>query len=181
MQRSSERILTTHAGSLARPADLREMLTARDERRPYDAAVLAASVRSAVAEAVRQQVATGLDVVNDGEQSKRNFTTYARERLGGIEERALKPGERVLAMIYGRDAAEFPEYFAGRGNLAGREAVCIGPLTYVGHDAIRADIANFTAALAGVAVTETFLPAVAPGTRPGGGWASDKGRFYLSG
>lgn len=164
MQMSAERILTTHAGSLARPAGLREMLAARDERRPYDAAAFAVSVRSAVAEVVRQQAAVGLDVVNDGEQSKRNFTSYARERLGGIEERALGPGERVLAMIYGRDAAEFPEYFAGRGNLAGREAVCVGPLTYIGHAAVRADVANFKAALAGVDVTEAFLPAVAPGT-----------------
>jgi len=164
MKDSSERILTTHAGSLARPADLREMLAARDEHRPYDAAAFAASVRAAVTAAVHEQVAVGLDVVNDGEQSKRNFTSYARERLGGIEERPLRPGSRPLAQIYGRDAAEFPEYFAGRGNLAGREAVCVGPLTYVGHEAIRADIANLTAALAGTAVTEAFLPAVAPGT-----------------
>jgi 5-methyltetrahydropteroyltriglutamate--homocysteine methyltransferase len=164
MRDSSDRILTTHAGSLARPAGLREMLAARDEHRPYDTAAFAASVRGAVAEVVRQQVAIGLDVINDGEQSKRNFTSYARERLGGIEERPLKPGERPLAMIYGRDAAEFPEYFAGRGNLAGREAVCVGPLTYVGGDAVRTDVANFKAALAGVEVAEAFLPAVAPGT-----------------
>jgi 5-methyltetrahydropteroyltriglutamate--homocysteine methyltransferase len=164
MNRSGERILTTHAGSLARPDDLRDMLTARDERLPYDAAAFATRVRSAVAEVVRQQAAAGLDVVNDGEQSKRNFTTYARERLGGIEERVLKPGERVLAQIYGRDAAEFPEYFAGRGNLAGREAVCVGPLRYIGHAAIRADVDNFKTALAGVDVVDAFLPAVAPGT-----------------
>jgi 5-methyltetrahydropteroyltriglutamate--homocysteine methyltransferase len=164
MKDSSERILTTHAGSLARPAELREMLVDRDEHRPYDAAAFAVSVRGAVAEVVREQAAIGLDVVNDGEQSKRNFTSYARERLGGIEERVLGPGERPLAQIYGRDAAEFPEYFAGRGNLAGREAVCVGPLTYVGHEAVRTDIANLRAALAGVEVTEAFLPAVAPGT-----------------
>ena len=164
MKDSSDRILTTHAGSLARPAQLREMLAARDEHRSYDVVAFEASVRGAVAEVVRQQVAVGLDVVNDGEQSKRNFTSYARERLGGIEERPLKAGERPLAMIYGRDAAEFPEYFAGRGNLAGREAVCVGPLTYVGADAVRTDVANFRAALAGVDVTEAFLPAVAPGT-----------------
>jgi len=164
MKDSSDRILTTHAGSLARPAELREMLAARDEHRSYDVVAFEASVRGAVAEVVRQQVAVGLDVVNDGEQSKRNFTSYARERLGGIEERPLKAGERPLAMIYGRDAAEFPEYFAGRGNLAGREAVCVGPLTYVGADAVRTDVANFRAALAGVDVTEAFLPAVAPGT-----------------
>ena len=164
MRQSAERILTTHAGSLARPDDLRELLIAKDEGRPFDAAALTARVRSAVAEAVRHQAAVGLDVVNDGEQSKRNFTTYARERLGGIEERSLGPGERVLAMIYGRDASEFPEYFAGRGNLAGREAVCTGPLTYIGHEAVRADISHLEAALAGVGVTEAFLPAVAPGT-----------------
>jgi 5-methyltetrahydropteroyltriglutamate--homocysteine methyltransferase len=164
MRRSTERILTTHAGSLARPDGLRALLTAKDEGQLYDASALAVQTRSAVAAVVRQQVGVGLDVVNDGEQSKRNFTTYARERLGGVEERVLRPGERVLAQIYGRDAAEFPEYFAGRGNMAGREAVCTGPLTYVGQRAVDADIANFTAALAGAEVTETFLPAVAPGT-----------------
>jgi 5-methyltetrahydropteroyltriglutamate--homocysteine methyltransferase len=164
MRRSTERILATHAGSLARPDALRALLTAKDEGQVYDADALAAQTRSAVAAVVRQQAAVGLDVVNDGEQSKRNFTTYTRERLGGVEERVLEPGERVLAQIYGRDAAEFPEYFAGRGNLAGREAVCTGSLTYVGQRAVQTDIANFTAALAGVEVTETFLPAVAPGT-----------------
>jgi len=69
MKDSSDRILTTHAGSLARPPELREMLAARDEHRPYDAAAFAAGVRSAVAGVVREQVAVGLDVVNDGEQS----------------------------------------------------------------------------------------------------------------
>ncbi|HXL46403.1 MAG TPA: cobalamin-independent methionine synthase II family protein [Candidatus Binatia bacterium] len=164
MRRSTERILTTHAGSLARPDDLRELLVARDTGRPYDQVELASRVRRAVAEVVKQQVAVGLDVVNDGEESKRNFTTYARERLGGVEEQALAEGERVLAMIYGRDALEFPEYFAGRGNMAGREAVCKAPLTYVGHAAVEADLANFRAALEGLSVSETFLPAVAPGT-----------------
>ena len=76
----------------------------------------------------------------------------------------LRPGERVLAQIYGRDAAEFPEYFAGRGNLAGREAVCVGPLTYIGPRAVQADIDNFRAGLVGIEATEAFLPAVAPGT-----------------
>jgi 5-methyltetrahydropteroyltriglutamate--homocysteine methyltransferase len=164
MKRSTGRILTTHAGSLARPDDLRAMLIAKDEGRSYDPAAFRARVKCAVAEVVQQQAAVGIDIVNDGEESKRNFTTYARERLGGIEERILKPGERVLAMIYGRDAAEFPEYFAGRGNLAGQEAVCTGPLRYIGHAAVQQDIANFEAALAGMQVVETFLPAVAPGT-----------------
>jgi methionine synthase II (cobalamin-independent) len=81
MRRSTERILTTHAGSLARPDSLRALLTAKDEGQLYDASALAVQTRNAVAAVVRQQVAVGLDVVNDGEQSKRNFTTYARERL----------------------------------------------------------------------------------------------------
>jgi len=164
VKRSTERILTTHAGSLARPDDLRDLLIARDTGRPYDHAAFASRVRRAVAEVVRQQVAVGLDIVNDGEESKRNFTTYARERLGGVEERTLAEGERVLAMIYGRDALEFPEYFAGRGNMAGREAVCKAPLSYIGQAAVETDSVNFKAALAGHSVTEAFLPAVAPGT-----------------
>jgi len=164
VERSTDRILTTHAGSLARPDDLRELLIARDSGHPYDRAALAARVRGAVADVVARQAAVGLDVINDGEESKRNFTTYARERLGGVEERELAAGERVLAQIYGRDAQEFPEYFAGRGNMAGREAVCKAPLSYIGHAAVETDIANFQAALAGLSVTETFLPAVAPGT-----------------
>lgn len=164
MIRSTERILTTHAGALARPDDLRDMLIAKDDGKPYDRPAFERRVTAAVAEVVQQQVAAGLDIINDGEESKRSFTTYARERLGGVQLRDLKPGERVLAQIYGRDARQFPEYFAGRGNLAGREAICVGPLTYTGQDAVRTDIENFRAALAGVTPVETFLPAVAPGT-----------------
>ncbi|MHB8574705.1 MAG: cobalamin-independent methionine synthase II family protein [Dehalococcoidia bacterium] len=163
MQRSTERILTTHAGSLPRPDELRALLTARDEGQPYDTAAFEGVVRTAVAEVVRRQIASGVDVVNDGEESKRNFTTYARERLSGWEERSRSP-EAPLAMIYGRDQAEFPEYFAGRGNMAGREATCVGPLVYTGQAAIQADIERFRAALLGATVTEAFLPAVAPGT-----------------
>jgi 5-methyltetrahydropteroyltriglutamate--homocysteine methyltransferase len=164
MKGSRERILTTHAGSLPRPDDLRDMLIARDEGKPYDREAFAAQVRRAVGEVVHHQIDAGLDVVNDGELSKRNFTTYARQRLGGVETRPPTPGERVLAKICGRDAAEFPEYFAGRGNLAGREAVCRGPLTYTGRDDVQEDIDNLRAALVGEAVAEAFLPAVAPGT-----------------
>jgi 5-methyltetrahydropteroyltriglutamate--homocysteine methyltransferase len=112
---------------------------------------------------VQQQIAVGLDSINDGEFSKTNFTNYARERLGGHEERLAAPGS-VLARIYGRDAQEFPEYFAGRGNLGGREVVCTGPLTFIGQAAIQTDIDNFKVALQGVDGPEPFLPAVAPGT-----------------
>jgi 5-methyltetrahydropteroyltriglutamate--homocysteine methyltransferase len=163
MKRNTDRILTMHAGSLARPPDLREMVLAKSNGQPYDAAALARRLRSAVAEVVQQQIAVGLDSINDGEFSKTNFTNYARERLSGHEERSAEPGS-ALARIYGRDVQEFAEYFAGRGNLGGREVVCTGPLRFIGQAAIQADIGNFKAALQGVQEQEPFLPAVAPGT-----------------
>src|SRR5919109_2343590 len=168
MQRSTERILTTHAGSLPRPDDLRDMLVAKDEGQPYDQARFATRLRSAVAEVVRLQTAAGLDIINDGEISKRSFSTYARERLSGFEERPLSADDRP-SVISGRDMPEFAEYFATRGGFGGvsanaRQVFCTGPLRYIGHAAVQADIANFKTALAGAQVAEPFLPAIAPGT-----------------
>ena len=170
MKRSADRIITTHVGSLPRPPDLREMLTAKSNHQPYDAAAFARRVREAVDAVVRKQVECGVDVVNDGELSKPNFSNYARERLSGFELREYPPGQGpALRTISGRDRQEFAEYFATRGGRAGigtsqRELVCTGPLAYVGQAAVQADIENLKAALQGVAVTEAFLPAVAPGT-----------------
>jgi 5-methyltetrahydropteroyltriglutamate--homocysteine methyltransferase len=168
MQRRTERILTTHAGSLPRPDDLWAMLLAKDEGRPCDRAALEARVGRAVAEAVRQQIASGIDIVNDGEQSKRSFSTYARERLAGLEELPPRPDERP-ANISGRDMQEFPEYFAARGGFGGaaanaRQIFCTGPLRYIGHAAVQADIARLQAALAGISASAAFLTAIAPGT-----------------
>jgi 5-methyltetrahydropteroyltriglutamate--homocysteine methyltransferase len=168
MQRSTERILTTHAGSLPQPDDLRDMLMAKDDGRPYDQAAFATRVRSAVAEVVRQQMASGLDIINDGELSKRSFSTYARERLSGLEE-CPPTVDEPPSMISGRDMPEFAEYFVNRGGFGGasanaRQVFCTGPLKYIGHAAVQADIAHFKAALAGVQATEAFLPAIAPGT-----------------
>ena len=126
MKRNTNRILTMHAGSLARPPDLREMVLAKSHGQPYDAEALARRLRSAVAEVVQQQIAVGLDSINDGEFSKTNFTNYARERLSGHENAQGAPGN-PLARIYGRDAQEFPEYFAGRGNLGGTRGGLHGP------------------------------------------------------
>jgi 5-methyltetrahydropteroyltriglutamate--homocysteine methyltransferase len=170
VKRSTERILTTHGGSLPRPDDLRAMLMAKASRRPYDTAAFAARVRSAVGEVVKKQVACGVDVVNDGELSKPNFTSYARERLSGFELRQYAPGEGPPPVsISARDQQEFPDYFTEVGGRAGigsaqRAVVCTGPLQYAGQEAVQADIANFRAALQGVEAAEAFLPAVAPGT-----------------
>jgi 5-methyltetrahydropteroyltriglutamate--homocysteine methyltransferase len=137
----------------------------------YEAA-LAARVSTAVSDVVQQQIQVGVDVVNDGEVSKFNFLFYARERLGGTEERQAPPGAGSgLAGISGRDARDFPEYFAenvGRrqigATLGEKQVFCTAPLRYIGQAAVQADIANFKAALEGVSVEEAYLPAVAPGT-----------------
>src|SRR5262245_20552503 len=156
MQRSTERILTTHAGSLPRPDDLWDMIMAKDAGQPYEQEAFDTRVRSAVAEVVQQQIASGINIINDGEESKRSFSTYVRERFHGWEERPPQPDERP-SLISGRDIAEFPEYFVTRGGFGGssanaRQIFCTGPLTYIGHAAVQADIAHFQAALVGVTV-----------------------------
>ena len=170
MKRSTNRILTTHAGCLPRPADLKEMLGARANREPYDEAAFDARIQGAVKEIVQQQLDTGIDIVNDGELSKFNFSTYARERLSGYEVREGQPAVASVARsISARDQQEFGEYFANRGGRAGigihaRQIVCAKPLTYAGQAAVKADVERFQTALKGVQVEEAFLTAVAPGT-----------------
>jgi 5-methyltetrahydropteroyltriglutamate--homocysteine methyltransferase len=163
---SSDRILTTHAGSLPRPADLREMVTARANGQAFDTAALDARLKSAVAEVVKQQLDCELDIVNDGELSKFNFTDYVRERIAGYE---LRPssGRRRLSII-ARDERKFAGYFATnpRTQSLGPPTmpVCVAPLRYIGHADLKKDIGNFNAALAGASPTGAFLPANSPGT-----------------
>ena len=171
MKRSTERILTTHAGSLPRPPDLRATMAARMRGEATDAAAVAERVRTAVPEVVQRQAASGIDVVNDGELSKTNFLFYVRERLAGCEARPPAVQGTATAGISGRDARDFPEYFEvdeGRRQigaaLAKKQIFCVEPLRYVGQEATRADVENFRAALQGVPVAEAFLPAVAPGS-----------------
>ena len=167
MKRSTERILVTHAGSLARPPDLMEMLLAKNDGKPYDSAALARRTREAVAEVVRRQIECGVDIVNDGELGKSNFSRYTRERLGGFVERPAGANFKPTS-IFGRDMLEFTDYF----NRGGRTAVghharvfyCVEPLKYIGRQEVNSDIANLKAALDGRNVAEAFLPAVAPGT-----------------
>jgi 5-methyltetrahydropteroyltriglutamate--homocysteine methyltransferase len=167
MKRSTERILVTHAGSLARPAELMEMLVARNEGKPYDREALAEHTRSAVADVVQKQIDCGVDIVNDGELGKSNFSRYTRERLSGFVERPAGPDFRPTS-IFGRDMIEFPEYFnrGGRTSIGHHSRVfyCAEPLKYVGHAEVNADIENLKAALQGKPIDEAFLPAIAPGT-----------------
>ena len=156
MKRSHERILTTHTGSLARPPELLQMLLAREEGQPVDASVFDATVRRAVTETVKRQVETGLDVVNDGEQSKISFATYVRERLHGFGG-ADEPRPTSL------EAREFPEYAARRA-FPYRRPACNAPIAWKDFAAVETDIAHLKTATAGLPVEEVFMPAVSPGT-----------------
>ena len=161
------RIQTMHAGSLPRPADLFEMILAKEAGTLADQEKLDARLGEAVAEVVKQQADVGLDSVNDGEFSKSNFLNYVRARLDGFEERSVSDG--ATFSISDRDkAGGFAEYFTRGGRAAiGEQAMrffCVGPLSYKGQDAIQEDIANFKAALGDMPLDYAFLPAVAPGT-----------------
>jgi 5-methyltetrahydropteroyltriglutamate--homocysteine methyltransferase len=165
MKRSTERILTTHCGSLPRPKDLLDAMKARVGGESYDANAYASRVRQAVGDIVRQQVDNGVDVVTDGEQSKTGFFAYVSERLTGFEPR---PGAQ--APHFDAEVQDFPEYYEeyfrramlGGGIASRTPLVCTGPIAYRGQDAVQQDIANFKAALGGVQAADAFLPAVAP-------------------
>jgi 5-methyltetrahydropteroyltriglutamate--homocysteine methyltransferase len=167
MKRSTDRILVSHVGSLARPPDLMEMLVARNEGKPFNAEALARRTREAVADVVEKQIECGIDIVNDGELGKSNFSRYTKERLGGFIERPAGADFKPTS-IFGRDMLEFTEYFnrGGRTSIGHHARVfyCVEPLAYVGQDEVKADIANLKNALQGKQIEEGFLPAVAPGT-----------------
>jgi 5-methyltetrahydropteroyltriglutamate--homocysteine methyltransferase len=143
------------------------MLVARNEGQPFDSGALARRTREAVAEVVQRQIDCGVDIVNDGELGKSNFSRYTRERLSGFVERPADPHFKPTS-IYGRDLVEFPDYFnrGGRTSIGHHARVfyCAEPLEYVGHDEVESDIKNLTAALQGKKFAEAFLPAIAPGT-----------------
>ena len=167
MKRSTDRILVTHVGSLARPQDLMEMLVARNEEKSFDSGALATCTHGAVAEVVQKQIECGVDIVNDGELGKSNFSRYTRERLSGFVERPADPNFKPTS-IFGRDMVEFPDYFnrGGRTSIGHHARVfyCAEPLRYIGHDEVKSDIDNLTTALQGKQFEEAFLPAIAPGT-----------------
>jgi 5-methyltetrahydropteroyltriglutamate--homocysteine methyltransferase len=164
-QQNTDRIMTTHVGSLPRPHDLLDTMKARLEGRDHDEAAYHARVRAAVAESVHKQAECGIDIVCDGEQSKSGFFTYVRERLDGFETR---PQQRRT--MFAAELAAFPEYYEQyfkTAMLGGSVApavplVCTGPIRYRGEAALQRDIDNLKVALAGVAHVAAFMPAVAP-------------------
>jgi 5-methyltetrahydropteroyltriglutamate--homocysteine methyltransferase len=165
MKRSTDRILTTHAGSLPRPDDLAAMIRQKQEGGTPDPG-FAARVKTAVAEVVRRQAEAGIDIVADGEMGRVGFIPYVNERLTGIEP---SPGEIASYWNESREYKAFPEFYAwaqsqpGAAGSAGRTRwMCTGPVAYKGHAALAADIANLKAAMERLKVEEAFMPAVSP-------------------
>jgi len=156
MQRSTERILTTHTGSLPRPMDLAATLQALDAGTTPDLITFHDRVRRAVADVVRKQAEAGVDVLNDGEQGKVGYSTYVRHRLTGFDGTSEV---RVRS-----DWADFPEAAARLGpSSAVARPACTGPIDWKDRDALQQDIANLTAAVSGVEAVESFMTGASPG------------------
>ena len=156
MKRSADRILTTHTGSLPRPADLTALLEALDRGAVPDSAAFEARVRRAVAEVVRRQVETGIDVVNDGEQGKVGYSTYVRHRLTGFGGQS--------AVTPRADWADFPEAAARSEKLSGvSRPSCTGPVDWKDRGAVQRDIEHLRAAADAARPTDVFMTAASPG------------------
>ena len=166
MQRSVERIYTTHVGSLARPPALLDLMKAAAGGQLADPAELSAEHRRAVADVVARQRAAGLDVVNDGEQAKTGFFAYIGQRLSGYEPRA----GRSTMDKFRPEIDEFPEYYeqyfkrAMTGGMAVPAAslACTGPVSYTGAEQLGQDLAALRAAVGDAGPDEAFVCAVAP-------------------
>src|SRR5438105_8791324 len=165
MKRSTDRILTTHVGSLIRPQPLQEFLRAKQAGKPFDRKAYDECLTQSVADVVRQQAETGVDVISDGEFGKSiSWSQYVLERLSGFERRPMKAGANPFAR--GADRTRFAEFYA---ELDAREtpatiseSICTGPIAYTGQAALQRDIDNFKAALERVKIEEAFLPVAAP-------------------
>jgi 5-methyltetrahydropteroyltriglutamate--homocysteine methyltransferase len=172
MQRSTDRFLTTHAGSLPRPRDVLELVEGRDQREVLAQPGAADLIQAAVASAVERQIDIGIDVPSDGEMGRVGFAAYITERLSGFdgEPRPMRPQvERGM----------FPEFYAETAAGPGRNLLfrtCNGPISWRGPQYIQRDIATFKAALQGLEPVEAFMPAVSPGQV----WLNFQNDYYAS-
>jgi 5-methyltetrahydropteroyltriglutamate--homocysteine methyltransferase len=168
LRTSTDRILTTHTGSLARPPELLDMLGSRARGAPFDEQAFGERVRTAVAQIVREQVESGIDVVSDGELSKPQFADYVADRLDGLEGQSpqagfVRPSRRPEPFpSYAKWLAESGGGLRLGGIAAVRRPVCVGPLRWKDRGYER-DIANFKLALQGCPAIEAFLPSPSPG------------------
>jgi 5-methyltetrahydropteroyltriglutamate--homocysteine methyltransferase len=167
LQQNTDRIQTTHIGSLPRPHLLLDAMKAKYAGQAYDDKAFQEALRGAVRDVVRKQVDCGIDIVTDGEFAKPGFFTYVRERLDGFESRP-----EIKMKLFEQEVAAFPEYYEqyfkqammGGAIVKLAPVVCVGPVKYRGDKLVQIDIDNVkaAAAAAGVANEHVFLPATAP-------------------
>jgi len=160
MKLSTDRILTTHVGSLPRSQEVVNFLFAQDRGQPYDAAAFDATMKDAVKNTVRRQADTGIDIPSDGETSKISYATYIRHRLTGFEGDSPRPTPQ--------DIDEIPDYrdrlVAAGASAKYQRPVCTGAIEVKNREPLRRDIEHMKAALAEANVAEGFMNAVSPGT-----------------
>lgn len=165
MNKSTNRILTTHAGSLPRPPELLPLLLAQ-EAADVDHVRFGLEVQEAVKAIVQRQAALGVDVVNDGEMSKPTYATYVKDRLSGFGGESSM-GE-ITGPVLGRTFEEFPDFAEQMAvTMASIQsmkfAACDGPVSFEGHAAVQADIENLKAGLKGVSPEDAFMSSASPG------------------
>jgi 5-methyltetrahydropteroyltriglutamate--homocysteine methyltransferase len=159
MKRSTDRILTTHVGSLPRPSVVVDFLMKKEKGDTYDTEKFAAAMKAAVADVVARQAKIGLDVISDGETSKIGYATYMQERLNGFAGHV----ERKISL----DLVAYPEFREKMARITGpmafARAACVAPVTAKDWTPLERDLANFRAALSGKKVAEAFMNSASPG------------------
>jgi 5-methyltetrahydropteroyltriglutamate--homocysteine methyltransferase len=172
MKLSSERILTTHVGSLPRSAAVIDLLYKKENGEEYDRAAFAAAIRAGVTEVVAKQHAAGIDIVSDGETGKVGYSTYIKDRLSGFAGHVPRPPHL--------DLAPYPQFREAMARMIGtqsfKRAACVGPIELVDRDAVQTDIANLKAATAARPPVEAFMNAASPGVIS----AFQSNRYYAS-
>ena len=164
MLRSTEHLITTHVGSLPRPPYLIKIMASQDKN--IDDSTYCNTLAEAVDDVVHKQIDIGVDIIDDGEFSKRGFAVYANERLGGLEATGKS---RASPWAQSREANSFPEFYATE-QLAGKrpptpttmQMVCSGPIKYIGHRQLNRDIENLKKAAKKYGAKEVFMPAISP-------------------
>ena len=187
MKRSTDRILTTHVGSLVRPVEIREFLAAKDRGDKIDEAKFQATLQREVRAVVRQQAETGLDIINDGEFGKPGWVRYVAERMQGLTYRDVKPGDHIPSPYdVVRETGVFRDFYEAYYRIVSYDWLppgqskmkigpdvpppppptkiweCDGPISYRGQAMIKRDIADLKEALSGVKYEDAFLPVAAP-------------------
>ena len=163
MKTSTDRILTTHTGSLPRPKPLIDLILNREKDGAVDARAFEAETANAVNDVVARQVAAGIDVISDGEMSKPSYTTYIRHRVSGIEPDA-RAAERGRDIMIGRDMLEHPNFAQQRGNFTNVAFPgCVGELRYKDRSALDRDLTHLKAAADKWKPMEAFMTAPSPG------------------